>query len=396
MKRSVDDLALFGGTSLFTSFRPTSQLANKGADQFFVYAREAFDRRRLTNHGPLVEQLETSLKSLHNTAHCVTFSNACMAIMVTLRVLANSREGNVVLPAMSYRGLPHLVRWAGLTPKYCDIDPVRHTLEPKALSETIDSKTVAVLAVDNVNAMCDVDAIEAITNSRGVPLLLDSVHGIGGKHGADICGTRGAASIFTLHATKLINGFEGGYATTNDAALAARLGASANFGFRDMRDADMLGVNAKLNELHAALALANLPFLDEIRAENKRRFEAYEKAFVGMESIGFADYAHGPGNYSLILMKIGEEWPFSRAEMLKILNAENALARAYYSPTIYEDDIEFRAGSSKRFPNADKIGREFLQMPMGEMTSIEDISSIATLFAFLHSNSAAIAERLRD
>ena len=179
--------------------------------------------------------------------------------MVTLRVLANGREGNVVLPAMSYRGLPHLIRWAGLTPKYCDIDPVRHTLEPKALSETIDSKTVAVLAVDNVNAMCDVDGIEAIANRQGIPLLLDSVYGIGGRYGADICGTRGAASVFTLHATKLINGFEGAYVTTSNDRLASQLKAAGNFGFHEGRDAKLLGINAKLNELHAALALSNLP-----------------------------------------------------------------------------------------------------------------------------------------
>lgn len=393
MKRRVEDLALFGGPPLFTPFRSTAQLANKGAEAFFDYARQAFERRRLTNQGPLVSELEETLRAYHGAKYCIAFSNACLAILISLRAMAARQEGEVVLPAMSYRGLPHLVRWAGLTPRYCEIDPLRHTLDPASLARVVGPDTVAVLAVDNVNAMCDIDGIEEVTGAHHIPLLIDSVYGVAGKYGADPAGTRGGATVFTLHATKVINGFEGGYVTTHDEDLAHRLRLMRNFGFGGDRNSQMLGMNAKLNEIHAAMALANFAHVGEVIAGNKARFEAYRDAFAGLTGIGFADYSNGPQNYALVLLRIDPAWPFTREETLKLLLAENALVRPYYSPTLYSADPEYDGGS--RFPVADAQSALFLQLPVGEMMSETDIVLLADTFRFLQSHAPAIAARLR-
>lgn len=393
MKRRVEDLALFGGAPLFTPFRSTAQLANKGADAFFDYVHQAFERRRLTNQGPLVSELEETLRAYHGTRHCIAFANACLAILIALRAIAARENGDVVLPAMSFRGLPHLVRWAGFAPRYCEIDPARHTLDPVSLARVVGSDTVAVLAVDNVNAMCDVDAIEKITRARSIPLLIDSVYGVAGKYGADPAGTRGDATVFTLHATKIVNGFEGGYVTTNDDALADRLRLMRNFGFGGDRNAQLLGMNAKLNEVHAAMALANFAHIDETIAGNKARFGAYREAFAGLPGIDFADYSNGPANYALVLLRIDPAWPFTREETQKLLRAENALVRPYYSPTLYCVDPDYDGTS--RFPIADAQSELFLQLPAGEMMSDADVALLAETFRFLHAQAPAIAARLR-
>ena len=137
--------------------------------------------------------------------------------------------------------------------------------------------TAAVLAVDNASALCDVDELEAITHRAGLPLILDSVYGIGGRYGDVPVG--GNAAVFSLHATKLINGFEGGYLTTNDDTLATTLRWQRTFGFGESGFPEELGLNGKLNEIHAALALSNLIHIDSIITDNQMRFAAYQEAF---------------------------------------------------------------------------------------------------------------------
>ncbi|WP_372398643.1 aminotransferase class I/II-fold pyridoxal phosphate-dependent enzyme [Azospirillum sp. HJ39] len=395
---SPADLALFGGRPLFAQARATGQLANRDPERFFTLASGAFERRWLTNQGPLVQELEERLSRLHGTAHCIAFANACFALMLALRSVAKPGARKVILPSLTFRGLPHLIRWAGLEPDYCDVDPVRHTLAPGSLAERIGPDTAAVLAVDNVNALCDIDEIERIAAAAGVPVLLDCVYGVGGSHGAQPVGTRGLASVFSLHATKLINGFEGGYLTTDDEALAQDLRRQRNFGFAEDGTVRQVGLNAKLNELHAALALSNLPHLDSIMADNLRRFDAYRTGFAGIPWVSFADYSRSPGNYCLVLLEILPEAPYSRDELVRILRAENALVRPYYSPPLHRADALFRPADAPmaELPVSDRLSGRFIQMPVGDTMSTDDIAGLARLFALLDRHAPTLVDHLRS
>lgn len=394
------DLALFGAAPLFTRARTTGQLANRDPERFFALASGALERRRLSNHGPLVQELEERLAALHGTTHCVAMANACFALVLALRELARPGVDQVLLPSLTFRGLPHLIRWAGLVPRYGDVDPVTHTLTADEVARRIGPGTAAVLAVDNVNALCDIDGLERVTAAADVPLLLDCVYGIGGSYpGMAPVGSRGAASVFSLHATKLINGFEGGYLTTDDDALAAALRRQRTFGFGDDGMVRELGLNAKLNELHAALALSNLPHLDAIVADNAARLAAYRKGLAGIPWLSFADYRQGPGNCGLVLLRVKPEAPFSRDALVRILRAENALVRPYYSPPLHRADPASQAAGdqpAEELPVSDRISRDFIQMPVGDLMSIDDVGRLCRFIGGLDRRAASIADRLEE
>ena len=390
-KRCVEDLALFGGPLLFASSSP--KVASNATEQFFSYARQAFEDRRLSNHGPLVLQLEEQLRTVHHTRHCITFANASLATAIALRVLADGRSGNVVLPAISYRELPHLIRWAGLLPKYCDVEPVGHTLSASALRDVIDADTVAVLPVDNVHAMCDVDGIEAVAKQDRIPVLLDSVNASGRRRGRKVFDARGTACVYSLNAPALINDFEGGYVTTDDDTLASNLRAAGNFGFQGERSATLLGMNAKLNEIHAALALVNMPNTDELQHKSAERLASCRAAFAGIDGIEIADYSAGPDNYGVILIKLLAEWPLSRARTQNLLNAEQALAGQHYT-NLFEVCPDLGSADRSQFPVAERVGREFLQFPVGATTSDEDTYTLAALLKFIQQNAGLIRSRL--
>lgn len=387
-------LALFGAAPLFARARTTGQLANRDPERFFALASGALERRRLSNHGPLVQELEERLADLHGTAHCVAMANACFALVLALRALARPGAEEVVLPSLTFRGLPHLIRWAGLVPRYADVDPVTHTLPADETARRIGPATAAVLAVDNVNALCDIDGLERVTAAAGVPLLLDCVYGIGGSYGADPVGSRGAASVFSLHATKLINGFEGGYLTTDDDALATALRRQRTFGFGDDGMVRELGLNAKLNELHAALALSNLPHLGAIVADNAARLAAYRDGLAGIAWLSFADYRQGPGNCGLVLLRVAPDAPLSRDALVRILRAENALVRPYYSPPLHRTDPA--ASALNELPVSDRISRDFIQMPVGDLMSLEDVGRLCRFIGGLDRHAAAVAARLKE
>jgi dTDP-4-amino-4,6-dideoxygalactose transaminase len=388
-------LAVFGSEPIFSHVRTTGQLANRDPERFFALASGAFERRWLTNRGPLLTELEESLRLLHGADHCVAFANACFALVLALKALGRPGAKKVSLPALTFRGLPHVIRWAGLEPDYCDVDPIGHTLSTTAVKHAIGPDTAAILAVDNVNALCDVNALETIAARAGVPLILDCVYGILGNYGNSPVGSRGACSVFSLHATKLINGFEGGYLTTNDADLAATLRKSRTFGFGDEAIPQGLGLNAKLNEIHAAMALSNLPHIASIAHDNRNRFEKYENLFSDLPWVSFAAYNDTVSAYGLVLMKIEQSAPYQRDDIIRIMRAENALVRPYYSPALHLSDVGCKGNAVSNMPVSEAVSRSFIQMPVGDLVSQDDIHRMRELFGYLDAHADSILERLR-
>lgn len=393
VKNGVADLAITGGEPMFSRVRTTRQLANRDPERFFELCSDVLDRRRFTNQGPLVGELEQRLGRLHGTAHCIAFANACFALALSLRILARPGRRKVLLPSLTFRGLPHIIRWIGLEPQYCDVDPISHTLSPASVAQAIGPEVAAVLAVDTASALCDIDALEAIARTAGVPLILDSVYGFAGAYGSNPVGSRGDAAIFSLHATKLLNGFEGGYLTTHDDHLAAALRRQRNFGFGNDGMPEELGLNAKLNEIHAAMALSNLPHVPEIIADNAARYAAYRRSFAAIPWLSFADYSRSPGTYSLVLLQILPGSPYTRAELACILRAENALVRPYYSPPLDERDSSI--GAMTCLPATRQVSREFLQMPVGDLVSLADIARLGEFLRRLDRDADAILDHIR-
>ena len=231
MKQSIDDLAYFGGPKLFTTVRPIGQLWRPDLSDFFRYSKSAFEAGRFTNNGPIVRELEGRLRSLHEVEHCVAYANASIAIIAVLETVANGRQGEVIMPSFTYSGLPHLAQWACQYPRFCDIDRETQTIDPQQVRKAINADTTAILAVHQVTSPCHVEELQSISDEADVPLVFDSVHGILCSHKSRPIGTFGVAEIFSLHATKILNGFEGGYVTTNDPELADKLRNKRNFGF---------------------------------------------------------------------------------------------------------------------------------------------------------------------
>lgn len=392
--RSVDDLAAFGGVPLFSTPRSASNLVQPPADTVLGYCDVSLAAHRYTNNGPLVQELEARLARFHETRHCVAVANAFWGLVLAMRALALPGRAEIVLPSLTYRRMGDVAWWAGLIPRFCDVDPA--TLAPSAatMAACINDDTALLLAVHPIVNCCEVEPIEQLAQTSGLPLLVDGVESCYERLRSRKVGGFGNAEVFSLHASKLINGFEGGYVTTSNDDLAGRLRLMRGFGFNGPDNVEMLGFNSKLNEIHAAMALACLDGLDEQVAANRRRYLTYVDALhtiPGADLLRF-DEAQQP-SYKNIVVELGAPWPLSRDDTLRILHAEGILARAYYSPALHQRPTSYPARWGD-LPVTEQLTGRYMLLPSGARVTTDDIVVIGALLDLLARSGERISRRL--
>ena len=150
-----------------------------------------------------------------------------MALYFILKAMELPAGSEVVVPAFTFWVVPEIVRVAGLTPVFADIDPATFTLSPDALQRAITPRTSAVLPTHLYGLSCDMDPILAIARDANLKVIEDCAHSLGATYKGRMVGTLGDASFFSFQAFKPLNTYGGGLAWMRDAGVARRVGEFA-------------------------------------------------------------------------------------------------------------------------------------------------------------------------
>jgi dTDP-4-amino-4,6-dideoxygalactose transaminase len=396
MKSDIGDLALFGGSPLFLEPKSTSGLVQPNFEEFLNYSRRFFNAAQYSNNGPNVQLLEERLAVFHRSAHCIAFCSGFWGLALTIKALALSGRCEIVIPSLTYRRMADIAAWIGLKPRFCEVDEYSLSLSRETLEPCINDDTALIMAVHPVVNCCNVTEIMDVARAHGVPLVFDGVESVFETVSEGKIGQFGEAECFSIHASKLINGFEGGYVTTNDAALAERLRAMRTFGFTGRDHVSVAdGMNAKLCEVHAAMALANLDRLDLTVAENRDRYQVYQQAMPGLACLRLVEFDEShQSSYKNIIMEVTPDCLITRDELLRILNAERILARAYYAPPLHQKAMLYPHIPAD-LPITDRLAERFISMPCGDLVTTEDIDRVIALLRFISSQGTVIRDRLR-
>lgn len=329
--------------------------------------KDILDRRVFTNDGPVVRQLEATICELVDVPYCIAVSNGTQALELSLQAM--QLKGEVIVPSLTFIATVSAIVRSGLTPVFCDVDPDTGLLSTQHLSRLISRETAAVLPVNLFGNVCRIDDICEITFPAGVPVLFDSAQAFAAKYKDVRCGGFGNAETFSLHATKFINGFEGGLITTRNHQLAAKLQKLRNFGFNDEDELEEIGTNAKLSEIHAAMALANLEQLDEILAVNHRNLETYKALLPHPFKI--LEASLNPGSNHQYIPVLAP--PGIRDAVVDCLRADGIAARKYFSPchlmTPYRNPPVI-------LPATEALAMRLFCLPTGELVGSETIEKI--------------------
>lgn len=398
LKTCRDDLAIFGGAPAFAEPRHVGRPNIGNRERLHERIDDLLDRRWLTNDGPLVREFEQQVAKLAGVEHCVAVANGTVGLELVIRALGLT--GEVIVPSFTFIATAHALEWHQIKPVFCDIEPATHNIDPARVEALLTPRTSAILGVHLWGRACDVDRLTEIADRHRLELIFDAAHALGCTSAGRRVGGFGQAEVFSFHATKFINSFEGGAITTGDADLAARLRLMRNFGFADYDQVARLGINAKLTEIAAAMGLTNLESIDDFVDHNRRNYEDYCQALHGLPGMSVLAYGEQErSNYQYVVAEIDPVCsPLARDQLVRLLWSENVLARRYFYPGCHRSE-PYRSrdpAAGERLPATEAVADRVLLLPTGSTISHDAIERIATVLRVALANANEVAARLAD
>lgn len=395
-KKSLEDLAVFGGLPAFTEKLYVGRPNIGDRARLLERINDILDRRWFTNHGPYEQEFEQRIAEKVGVKYCVAMCNATIATEIAIRAL--DLWGEVILPSFTFIATAHALQWQRITPVFADIEPQTHTLDPQRVEELITPRTTGIIGVHLWGHTCNVEMLAEIAGRRGLRLLFDAAHAFGVTHGGRMIGNFGDAEIFSFHATKFLNSFEGGAVVTNDDKLAAKMRLMRNFGFAGYDRVVYLGTNGKMTEVCAVMGLTSLDAIDELIEINQQKYKRYDEMLCelpGVELLGYDEKEKC--NYQYIVLLIDEAiCGLSRDELLQILWAENVIARRYFYPGCHrmEPYKSYYPQARLMLPVTEKIAGRVLCLPTGAGVGEEEIDTICGLIRTAMFQSREVHQRL--
>jgi dTDP-4-amino-4,6-dideoxygalactose transaminase len=397
MKTELKRLAILGGTPAFSEPLHVGR-PNIGDRQAFIRrVEDMLDRRWFTNNGPYVQEFERRIAEMVGVKHCVAMCNATIGLEIATR--AAELRGEVIVPSFTFIATAHALQWQEITPVFCDVAPGSHHIDPAQVERMITPRTTGIIGVHVWGVPCDIEALTEIAQRRGLHLMFDAAHAFGCSYRGQMIGSFGEAEVFSFHATKFLNSFEGGAVCTNDDRLAERMRFMRNFGFAGVDDVDFIGTNGKMTEVCAAMGLTSLESLDEIVAVNRRNYLAYQQVLAPLDGIQLYAYDETERcNYQYVIVEVDETRAgISRDALVKVLQAENVLARRYFYPGAHQMEPyqSYFPHARLLLPETERLTQRVMSLPTGTAVSIQDIEKIGAIIEAAIAQRAEILEVLR-
>ncbi len=236
-----------------------------------------------SNFGPLTREFEDRLAAHYGAPPGVAAScaNATLGLALCLQEAARPGRPICLVPSWTFVATAHAAMAAGMTPMFLDVDPESGQLTP----ETVESAAAAIdgvgaaMPVAPFGAPLDVAAWSAMSRRTGIPVVIDAAAAF------DTASVSELPTVVSLHATKTLGCGEGGFVLSSDPTFITRVTGRANFGFLTQRLAELGGVNAKMSEYHAAVALASLARWPGVRNHLLTLARTYRERLAGYPAL---------------------------------------------------------------------------------------------------------------
>jgi dTDP-4-amino-4,6-dideoxygalactose transaminase len=392
MLRQVSDLALFGGKPAFDNKLHVGRPNIGDREKLLERINDMLDRRWLSNRGKFVQEFEQKVAEYLGVKHCIAICNGTVALELVIRALG--LQGEVIVPSFTFIATAHALQWQEITPVFCDINPETHTLNPWRVESMITPRTSGIIGVHLWGQPCDVEALTEIASKHHLKLMFDASHALGCSYRGQMIGSFGQAEVFSFHATKFINSFEGGAIATNDDELNQKIRLMKNFGFSGYDNVIYLGTNGKMSEASAAMGLTSLESAEKFIEVNRRNYKCYQSGLANIPGVQLLSVDESEkNNYQYIVLEIdAQEAGITRDLLLKILHAENVIARRYFYPGCHrmEPYRSYFPHAGLLLPETEKLAQKVLVLPTGTAIGENEIQEICSIVRYSVNNCAAI------
>ena len=383
----LETLAIHGGTPVREKLLPYGRQSLDDGDVQAVV--EVLKSDWLTT-GPKVGEFEERFSAWVEAEYAVSFSSGTAALHAAAFAAGLGPGDEAITTPMTFCATANCVLYQGAKPVFADVSADTLNLDPGEVAKRLSSRTKAILAVDYAGHPADLDALLAVAQSRGIPLIEDACHALGGEYRGKRVGGIADMTVFSFHPVKHLTTGEGGMVTTNDAALAETLRRFRNHGISSearQRQASgqwyyemvLLGFNYRLTDVACALGLSQLKRLDANLARRREIAARYTAAFGNLPGIippGVRPDIKPAWHLYPIRVK-SAELNADRTQLFRALRAENIGVNVHYIPVHlhphYRDQFGYRGGE---YPVAEAAYEQLISLPMFHGMTEQEVEDV--------------------
>jgi dTDP-4-amino-4,6-dideoxygalactose transaminase len=379
--------ALLGGAPAFPEGLPLMRLVLSERQRLRSRLDEILDSGQLTN-GRTVAELEERAAELLDVPHIVAVSSCTTGLMLVLQALGATET--VLMPSFTFSATAHAAAWVGATPAFADVDPERLTLDPSDAAARLGDATV-LMGTHVYGTPCAVEPLQELADRAGIPLVYDAAHALGSRRRGRPIGGFGTAEVFSMSPTKVAVAGEGGLISTRDGALAETLRLARNYGNPGDYDCLFAGLNARMSELHAAVALSSLASLDQRVAHRNALVQAFRERIDGLPGVRIVapDAADLSTYKDLTLVVDPPAFGLHVPQFAEALRADGVDSRRYFYPAVHRQRA-YAHLPVLHLPVTDVLAEQVLTLPLWSHMEENTVRRLGDLVARLHQQAPAL------
>jgi len=347
-------------------------------EEYQKHIADVFARAWLTNNGPLVNELELELKEYLDVPHMLFLNNGTIAIQLAIKALR--LKGEIITTPFSYVATTSSLIWENCKPVFVDIDAETFNIDVNKIEEAITPATTAILATHVFGNPCDVHGISAIAGRYGLKIIYDAAHCFGSRVNGRSVFEFGDISTTSFHATKIFHTVEGGAVFTMNADLLKEMSLFRNFGHTSPVTFEGAGINAKNSEIHAAMGLCNLKYIDAILEKRKEQWLFYQGLLKGLHAQLLSITPGTDFNYSYFPVVFQSESILLKS--IEQLNLQYIYPRRYFYPSL--NTLSYV--EPKSCPVSESIAQRILCLPLYHDLKPEEQRMISRILLRVQNN----------
>lgn len=341
-------------------------------DVYSALLEDSWERRRLSNDGPLAHRFEAAAGEYGAFEHCVATANCDLALTLLVAALELPPGARVLLPSYTFGSTLHALLWNGLSPHFVDVDRRTCCLDPEAVALALEEDVALVIATHAFGASCDMPRLEQLCADAGAALVADGAQAFGTWVDGEHVGVRATATAFSFSATKVATSGEGGLVATADPELAERLRVLRSYGRDGAREESLaVGLNAKLSELHAALGVLALESVEAEVAAREIVVARYAERLADLDGVRLQEV--GPAERPSRTFLAVDLGPHRDAVEARLAHA-GIQTRRYFRPL--HEMPRFASLRRDALPATEALGRSALCLPLFAELGLADVDEI--------------------
>jgi dTDP-4-amino-4,6-dideoxygalactose transaminase len=334
--------------------------------------------------GPEVTAFESAFAEVCGVRHCIGVGSGTAALELTLRALGVGNGHEVITVAHTFIATAEAISAVGALPVFVDIDPATYNLDPDLLEAAITQKTAAILPVHIYGQPANMDAILAVAERHGIPVIEDAAQAHAATWSGAPAGSLATAACFSFYPGKNLGAYgDAGAVTTDNDEIAEQVRLLRNHGRHDKYLHEIKGFGHRIDALQAAILAAKLPYLHDWTTSRRRLAARYTELLSDLEVVLPAvDPAAEPA-WHLYVIRTAQ-----RDEMLAFLKREGIGAGIHYPIPLHLQpayaDLGYSAGS---LPITERVAQSCLSLPLyPEMTDAQQDQVVAAVRSFVRSS----------